>query len=61
MDRAHVTVVEHPLVQHKLTLMRKVETSTNNFRRLLSAHPELVHITVEVNVVATGGQPAVTH
>ena len=31
------------------------------FRRLLSAHPELVHITVEVNVVATGGQPAVTH
>ena len=36
MDCAHVTVVEHPLVQHKLTLMRKVETSTNNFRRLLS-------------------------
>lgn len=31
------------------------------FRRLLSTHPELVHITVEVNVVATGGQPAVTH
>ena len=31
------------------------------FRRLLSAHPELVHITVEVDVVATSGQPAVTH
>ena len=31
------------------------------FRQLLSAHPELVHITVEVDVVATGGQPAVTH
>ena len=31
------------------------------FRRLLGAHPELVHITVEVDVVATGGQPAVTH
>ena len=31
------------------------------FRRLLSTHPELVHITVEVDVVATGGQPAVTH
>lgn len=31
------------------------------FRRLLSAHTELVHITVEVDVVATGGQPAVTH
>ena len=31
------------------------------FRRLLSAHPELVHITVEVDVVATGGQPAVPH
>ena len=33
---AQVTVVDHPLVQHKLTLLRKVETSTNSFRRLLS-------------------------
>ncbi len=31
------------------------------FRRLLGAHPELVHITVEVDVVATGGQPAAAH
>jgi uracil phosphoribosyltransferase len=30
-----VTVVSHPLVQHKLTLMRQVETSTSKFRRLL--------------------------
>jgi uracil phosphoribosyltransferase len=30
-----VTVVDHPLVQHKLTLMRKKETSTAGFRRLL--------------------------
>ena len=30
------------------------------FRRLLSAHPELVHITVEVDVVAASGQPAAT-
>ncbi len=28
-------LVGHPLVQHKLTLMRKKETSTNGFRRLL--------------------------
>lgn len=28
-------VVDHPLVQHKLTLMRKKEASTNSFRRLL--------------------------
>lgn len=28
-------VVDHPLVQHKLTLMRRRETSTNNFRRML--------------------------
>jgi len=28
-------VVEHPLVQHKLTLLRKKEASTNSFRRLL--------------------------
>lgn len=30
-----VTVVSHPLVQHKLTQMRKSETSTAGFRRLL--------------------------
>lgn len=30
-----VTVVQHPLVQHKLTIMRKKETSTGSFRRLL--------------------------
>ncbi|MEI4485893.1 uracil phosphoribosyltransferase [Frigidibacter sp. MR17.14] len=31
----HLTVVTHPLVQHKLTLMRDKETSTAGFRRLL--------------------------
>jgi uracil phosphoribosyltransferase len=30
-----VTVIAHPLVQHKLTIMRKKETSTAGFRRLL--------------------------
>lgn len=30
-----VIVVDHPLVQHKLTLMRRKETSTAEFRRLL--------------------------
>ncbi|MEC7762603.1 MAG: uracil phosphoribosyltransferase [Pseudomonadota bacterium] len=31
----HLTVVEHPLVQHKLTIMREKETSTAVFRQLL--------------------------
>ncbi len=31
----HLTIVDHPLVQHKLTLMRDRETSTAGFRRLL--------------------------
>ena len=30
-----VTVINHPLVQHKLTVMRNKETSTAGFRRLL--------------------------
>lgn len=30
-----VTIIEHPLIQHKLTLMRKAETSTTKFRNLL--------------------------
>ncbi len=31
-----VAVIDHPLVQHKLTLMRRKDTSTNDFRRLLN-------------------------
>ena len=31
----NVTVIHHPLVQHKLTLMRKKDASTNSFRHLL--------------------------
>ncbi|MEM1266989.1 MAG: uracil phosphoribosyltransferase [Pseudomonadota bacterium] len=31
----HLTVVDHPLVQHKLTEMRRTETPTADFRRLL--------------------------
>jgi uracil phosphoribosyltransferase len=36
MTADRVTVVEHPLVQHKLTLMRDKERSTQGFRRLLN-------------------------
>ncbi|HEY9659194.1 MAG TPA: uracil phosphoribosyltransferase [Allocoleopsis sp.] len=32
---AEVVLIQHPLVQHKLTLMRQVETHTQDFRRLL--------------------------
>ena len=31
----HAQVLDHPLIQHKLTLLRKKETSTTSFRRLL--------------------------
>lgn len=31
----NLTVVEHPLIQHKLSLMRRVDTATADFRRLL--------------------------
>ena len=32
---SNVTVVDHPLIQHKLSIMRNKETSTAGFRRLL--------------------------
>jgi uracil phosphoribosyltransferase len=35
MNAKNVTVVKHPLVQHKLTLMRTESTPTADFRRLL--------------------------
>jgi uracil phosphoribosyltransferase len=34
-DHDHLTIVAHPLIQHKLTLMREKDTSTASFRQLL--------------------------
>ena len=36
MPNSNVHVIDHPLVQHKLSLMRNKEASTNSFRRLLN-------------------------
>ncbi|MGI3167066.1 uracil phosphoribosyltransferase [Pseudooceanicola sp. 200-1SW] len=38
----HLTIVTHPLVQHKLTLMREEETSTAKFRQLLREISQLL-------------------
>jgi len=38
----HVTHVTHPLVQHKLTLMRQQDTSTASFRQLLREISQLL-------------------
>lgn len=35
MNAPEVHLIDHPLVQHKLTLMRQKDRSTSNFRRLL--------------------------
>ena len=35
MKELKVNVIDHPLIQHKLTLMRKEETGTKDFRELL--------------------------
>ena len=37
-----LTVVDHPLVQHKLTLMRRQETPTSAFRQLLREISQLL-------------------
>jgi uracil phosphoribosyltransferase len=34
-DFSNVVIFDHPLIQHKLTLMRQKERSTNSFRELL--------------------------
>lgn len=38
----HLTVVDHPLVQHKLTIMRDAETPTAVFRQLLREISQLL-------------------
>lgn len=51
----HLTVVDHPLVQHKLTLMRDKGTSTAEFRRLLHEITQLLayEITRELPLTQT--------
>ncbi|MEM8979096.1 MAG: uracil phosphoribosyltransferase [Pseudomonadota bacterium] len=48
----HLTVVDHPLVQHKLTLMRETRTSTAVFRQLLREISQLLayEITREIEL-----------
>ena len=40
-SEGNVTVIDHPLIQHKLTIMRNKETSIAGFRRLLR---EIAHL-----------------
>ena len=34
-DKLNVNVIDHPLIQHKLTMMRQKDTGTKDFRELL--------------------------
>ena len=49
----HLTVVDHPLVQHKLTLMREEGTSTAVFRQLLREISQLLAYEVTRNLPMT--------
>ncbi|MEP5761673.1 MAG: uracil phosphoribosyltransferase [Litoreibacter sp.] len=50
----HLTIVNHPLVQHKLTLMREKGTSTAVFRQLLREISQFLAYEI------TGGLPMTT-
>ena len=49
----HLTVVDHPLVQHKLTHMRKVGTPTGVFRQLLREISQLLAYEITRNLEMT--------
>ena len=49
MDQ-HLTIVNHPMVQHKLTYMRDQSTSTNHFRQLLRETSQLLAYEVTRNL-----------
>ncbi|MCU4654966.1 uracil phosphoribosyltransferase [Roseibacterium sp. SDUM158016] len=49
----HLTIVDHPLVQHKLTLMRDKTTSTKSFRQLLNEISHLLAYEVTRNLPMT--------
>ncbi len=35
MEREHVTILDHPLIQHKISMLRDEKTGTNEFRKLV--------------------------
>ena len=35
MERNNVTIIQHPLIQHKISILRNKETGTNEFRTLV--------------------------
>lgn len=49
----HLTIVEHPLVSHKLTLMRDRDTSTKSFRQLLREISHLLAYEITRNLPMT--------
>ena len=59
----HLTIVDHPLVQHKLTLMRDRDTSTAGFRQLLKEISQLLayeitrDLPLEMRAIETPLQP----
>ena len=53
MSDQHLTVVDHPLVQHKLTIMRDVNTPTAVFRQLLREISQLLAYEVTRNLAVT--------
>lgn len=52
MDQ-HLTIVNHPMVQHKLAYMRDESTSTNQFRQLLRETSQLLAYEVTRNLEMT--------
>ncbi len=53
MSDDHLTIEDHPLVQHKLTIMRDRETPTAVFRQLLREIGQLLAYEVTHNLVTT--------
>ena len=49
----HLTIVDHPLVQHKLTIMREKGTSTQKFRQLLREISQLLAYEITRDLLTT--------
>lgn len=52
MDQ-HLTIVDHPLVQHKLTHMRDTSTTSNHFRQLMREASQLLAYEITRNLTMT--------
>ena len=58
---ANVTVMDHPLIQHKIGLIRRVETGTKDIREAISEIATLICYEATINLALEDVERAISY